>query len=46
MFVALVGVKFKLKPLFPSVAGWHFNLLSAIGKLFNALTAFSADKAS
>lgn len=37
----LAGVKFKLKPLFPRVAWWHFNLLSTIGNPFKALIALS-----
>ena len=45
-FVILVGVKLRLRPLFPNVAGWHFNRLSAIGKLFNALIALSDEAGS
>jgi hypothetical protein len=36
-------VKFKLRPLLPIVAAWHFNLLSTIGKPFNALIALSEE---
>ena len=46
MLLMLDGVKFKLNPLLPKVAVWHFNLLSAIGKLFKAFTAFSDEAGS
>jgi hypothetical protein len=36
----------KLSPLFPKVAAWHFNLLSAIGNPFKALMALSEELAS
>jgi hypothetical protein len=36
-----VGVNVKLSPLFPKVAAWHFNLLSAIGNPFKDLIALS-----
>ena len=45
-FTLLFGVKAKLNPLFPNVAGWHFNRLSAIGRPLRALMAFSEEAES
>lgn len=39
MFV-LLGVKPKLRPLFPKLAEWHFSFLSPKGIPFNAFIAF------